>query len=93
MSGSVQLHPAWRSGEALLGATTILVCLALIELLLHLITADNYSYFRDELYYMAGGEHLDLGYVDFPPFVAIAAAKIRDRGRLEHQREVRLWEI
>jgi hypothetical protein len=77
MSGSVQSHPARRSGEALLGATAILVYLALLKLLLHLLTADNYGYFRDELYYVAAGEHPDLGYVDFPPFVAIVAAVTR----------------
>ncbi len=60
-----------------LGATAILVYLALAKLLLHLLTADNYGYFRDELYYMAAGERLDLGYVDFPPFVAIVVAVTR----------------
>ncbi len=55
----------------------MLVYLALAKLLLHLLTADNYGYFRDELYYMAAGERLDLGYVDFPPFVAIVAAVTR----------------
>src|SRR5687767_12694247 len=60
-----------------LGATAILVYLALFKLLLHLFTADNYGYFRDELYYVAAGEHLDLGYVDFPPLVAIVAAFTR----------------
>ena len=57
--------------------TAILVYLALAKLLLHLLTADDYGYFRDELYYMAAGERLDLGYVDFPPFVAIVAAVTR----------------
>ena len=62
-------------GRVWLGATAILVYLALFKLLLHLLTADNYGYFRDELYYMAAGEHLD--YVDFPPFVAVVAALTR----------------
>ena len=44
--------PAER-GRAWLGATAILLYLALFKLLLHLLTADNYGYFRDELYYMA----------------------------------------
>lgn len=64
-------------GQHLLGATAILVYLALGKLLLHLFTAGNYGYFRDELYYVAAGEHLDLGYVDFPPFVAVVAAATR----------------
>jgi hypothetical protein len=57
--------------RAWLGATAILAYLACFELLLHLLTNGN---FRDELYYMAAGERLDLGYVDFPPFVALITA-------------------
>jgi 4-amino-4-deoxy-L-arabinose transferase-like glycosyltransferase len=51
--------------------------LALVKLLVHLLTAGNYGYFRDELYYIAASERLDLGYVDFPPFVALATALAR----------------
>lgn len=37
--------------------------------------ATNYGYFRDELYYIVSGtQHLSLGYVDFPPFIAYVAA-------------------
>jgi hypothetical protein len=53
------------------------VYLALVKLLLHLLTAGTYGYFRDELYYVAASEHLDLGYVDFPPFVALVASLTR----------------
>jgi hypothetical protein len=53
------------------GATAILAYLASFKLMLHLLTNGNYGYFRDELYYMAAGERLDQGYVDFPPFVAL----------------------
>jgi 4-amino-4-deoxy-L-arabinose transferase-like glycosyltransferase len=59
------------------GPIAILVYLALVKLLLHLLTNGTYGYFRDELYYMAAGERLDLGYVDFPPFVAIVTAFTR----------------
>ncbi len=45
--------------------------------MLHLLTNGNYGYFRDEFYYIAAGERLDLGYVDFPPFVALVAAFTR----------------
>ena len=41
------------------------------------MTASNYGYFRDELYYVAAGRHLAFGYVDFPPFVALVAAFTR----------------
>src|ERR671917_1804888 len=66
-----------RTRESLLGGGTILFLLALVKLLVHLLTAGNYGYFRDELYYIAASERLDLGYVDFPPFVALAAALAR----------------
>ena len=59
------------------GATAILAYLASFKLMLHLLTNGNYGYFRDELYYMAAGERLDLGYVDFPPFVALVTAFTR----------------
>jgi hypothetical protein len=43
----------------------------------HLLTTDGYGYFRDELYYLANGEHLAFGYVDHPPFIALVAAIVR----------------
>ena len=41
------------------------------------MTASNYGYFRDELYYVAAGRHPAFGYVDFPPFAALVAALTR----------------
>ena len=66
-----------RTRHSLLSGDTILFLLALVKLLVHLLTAGNYGYFRDELYYIAASERLDLGYVDFPPFVALATAVAR----------------
>jgi hypothetical protein len=66
-----------RTHPSLLGSGTILFFLALVKLLVHLLTAGNYGYFRDELYYIAASERLALGYVDFPSFVALATALTR----------------
>jgi hypothetical protein len=60
------------------GATAILAHLASFKLIVHLLTNSNFDYFRDELYYIAARERLDLGYVDFPPFVAQALRLGRD---------------
>jgi hypothetical protein len=39
--------------------------------LIHLLTANRYGYFRDELYYAACGQHLAWGYVDHAPLIAV----------------------
>lgn len=41
------------------------------------LTARGYGIFRDELYYLACAQHLDWGYVDHPPLVALIAAAAR----------------
>lgn len=46
---------------------------ALCYLALHLATSTRYGYFRDALYYLACSEHLDFGYVDQPPLIALLA--------------------
>jgi hypothetical protein len=48
-----------------------------VALVLHVVTARGYGWFRDELYYVACGEHLAFGYVDHPPFVALVARLVR----------------
>jgi hypothetical protein len=55
--------------------TALLAYLALADFVVHMVFAGNYGYFRDELYYIVSGtQHLSLGYVDFPPFIAYVAA-------------------
>jgi len=54
------------SGIAISGMT-IVCLLALFKLLLHFCLNSRYGYHGDELYFMACGEHLDLGYVDIGP--------------------------
>ena len=59
----------------LTSTTAILIYLALADFIFHMIFATNYGYFRDELYYIVSGtQHLSIGYVDFPPFIAYVAA-------------------
>ncbi len=77
MTAKAAIPEEGRTRRVLLGANAVLASLALLKLLAHLLTAGNYGYFRDELYYIAASEKLALGYVDFPPFVALVTAFVR----------------
>lgn len=61
---------AWH--VAPLEISLLLVAVA-AKLALHLATANRYGYFRDELYFLDLGRHLDWGYVDCSPLVAVYA--------------------
>ena len=51
-----------------------LITLCAAKLLLHLFTSvRHYGYFRDELYYLDMARHLDWGYVDSAPLIAVYA--------------------
>src|ERR1035438_9730668 len=55
-------------------AVGVLIGLCSAKLLLHLFTSvQRYGYFRDELYYLDMARHLDWGYVDAAPLVAVYA--------------------
>src|SRR6266545_7476717 len=58
-------------------ALAIIVGLAVLKLLIHVLTSSTYGYFRDEFYYLAASQHLAVGYVDFPPFIALLTASVR----------------
>jgi hypothetical protein len=63
---------AWR-----FSAAYVLVALAAVSFTGHMLVAGNYGYFRDELYYIADGRHLQLGYVDQPLLMGWLAAAVR----------------
>jgi hypothetical protein len=60
-------------GIAAVNSVAILVGLAATKLLIQLPGISHYGFFRDELYYMACGEHLAWGYVDQPPLIALVS--------------------
>ncbi|HXQ26230.1 MAG TPA: glycosyltransferase family 39 protein [Candidatus Acidoferrales bacterium] len=66
-----------RDREVAVNATAILAGLAVAKLLLQFAGIRHYGFFRDELYYMACGEHLAWGYVDQPPLIAGVAWLVR----------------
>jgi hypothetical protein len=47
--------------------TAIVLYVAFVRIILYCIAGPHYGYFRDELYYLACGEHPAWGYVDQPP--------------------------
>jgi hypothetical protein len=51
----------------------LVAALVAVKLLVHLATAARYGYFRDELYFLDLGRHLDWGYVDTAPLIALYA--------------------
>jgi hypothetical protein len=60
--------PGWlRDGGGLI------LVVAATDLALHLALSGRYGYWIDELYFIACGDHLDWGYVDQPPLIAVVA--------------------
>ena len=52
-------------------ASALVLCITACKLLVHLYAGRHYGYFVDELYYLACSRHLDWGYVDQPPLIAV----------------------
>lgn len=53
------------------GAGAAVIAIAAAKLAVHLYAGRHYGYFVDELYYLACSRHLDWGYVDQPPLIAL----------------------
>ena len=71
---SVQNNRSVFKLRSLSSTTALLAYLAGADFIFHMVFATSYGYFRDELYYIVSGtQHLSLGYVDFPPFIAYVA--------------------
>ena len=83
MSEAAQIEVRARAGAAsqsfadtdaaIASGTALLFGLALAKLALQFAGINHYGFFRDELYYLACGEHLAWGYVDQPPLIALIA--------------------
>src|SRR5437870_8717069 len=54
-------------------ARDLIALFAAIKLLIHLALSGRYGYFRDELYFLDCGRHLDWGYVDHAPMIGLVA--------------------
>jgi hypothetical protein len=59
------------------GALMVVAGIALLRFVVLMMGASRYGYFGDELYFLAAGEHIAWGYVDFPPLIAFVAWLLR----------------
>lgn len=78
---------AGRERSVLTSGVAMVVYVALARVVIYFLSATHYGYFRDELYYLACGEHPAWGYVDQPPLVAWVA------WLLEHTIGTSLWAL
>ena len=75
MESSVQNNRSMFKLRSFSSATALLVYLALADFIFQMVFATNYGYLRDERFFIvSGSQHLSLGFVDFPPFIAYVAA-------------------
>ena len=59
------------------GVSGIALAIAAWKLVVYLYAGRHYGYFVDELYYLACSRHLDWGYVDQPPLIALLTGVVR----------------
>lgn len=66
-SGVLASHRSPQTAKTVASGTAFVAVIALIKFALQLRAAPHYGIFRDEMYYLACGQHLSWGYVDHPP--------------------------
>lgn len=74
-----------RHASSYFSGMNLVAGLALVRIVIYSFAAPHYGYFRDELYYLACGQHPAWGYVDQPPLIAWVA------WLLEHTLGTSLW--
>src|SRR5512143_3739992 len=74
---NIRLRSLASAAQSYLSTSWAIVLIALLQFVLHLWVAGHDNFFRDELYYIAASRHLDFGFVDYPPLVAVAAGLAR----------------
>ncbi len=76
-----------RKPSPLTSGTAIVLYVALVRIVLYFFAGPHYGYFRDELYYLACGDHPAWGYVDQPPLIGWIAWLLR------HSLGTSLWAL
>jgi Dolichyl-phosphate-mannose-protein mannosyltransferase len=76
-----------RKPSLFASGTAIVLYVAFARIVLYFLAAPHYGYFRDELYYLACGEHPAWGYVDQPPLIGWVA------WLLQHTIGTSLWAL
>ncbi len=61
----------WKQGGPI--DIKVLALLSAAKFLIHMLASGRYGYFRDELYFLDCARHLDWGYVDHAPLIALYA--------------------
>jgi 4-amino-4-deoxy-L-arabinose transferase-like glycosyltransferase len=84
---AVAIETETRQRSPFTSGIAIIVYVALVRMVLYFFAGPNYGYFRDELYYLACGEHPAWGYVDQPPLIAWTA------WLLQHTIGTSLWAL
>src|SRR5262249_40595920 len=71
MLSDVEKRAARPRKESRRGDWAVLGGLSFLLFFVHMLVSGRYGYFVDELYYLACSHHLDWGYVDQAPLIAV----------------------